>query len=181
MKRNEKEKTKRKFGNMAVKVKKQKGKKKVATKVRRAEPQQMTLLGSALRSLGGLGGGALGSVFGAPGVGSAVGTSLGGAISKWLGSGDYNVSSNSIVKQSLKAAAAIPAMHNDGQTVVVRHKEYLGEIRGSTTFTVQKSYELNPANVSTFPWLSSIASSFQEYKFRVVGLPFQARHPPWAQ
>ncbi len=128
----------------------------------------MTLLGTALRSLGGLGGGALGTMFGAPGVGSAVGTSLGGAISKWLGSGDYNVASNSIVKQSLKAAASIPAMHNDGQTVVIRHKEYLGEIRGSTTFTVQRSYELNPANVETFPWLSTIASSFQEYKFRGV-------------
>jgi uncharacterized membrane protein len=53
-----------------------------------SKPQQVTLLGQALRSLGGLGGGAIGSMFGAPVTGSAVGTSLGTAISKWLGSGD---------------------------------------------------------------------------------------------
>lgn len=141
---------------------------KVVVKPRKKETEKMTLLGQALRSLGGLGGGALGTMFGAPGVGGAVGTSLGGAISKWLGSGDYNVSSNTIVKQSLKAAASIPSMHNDGQTVVIRHKEYLGEIKGSTVYTVQRSYELNPANPTTFPWLSSIAESFQEYKFRGV-------------
>jgi hypothetical protein len=34
----------------------------------------------------------------------------------------------------LKAATSIPAMHNDGQSVIIRHREYLGEVRGSTTF-----------------------------------------------
>lgn len=146
---------------VVMKKKKSKGQRK-----QQETKQEMTLLGTALRSLGGLGGGALGTMFGAPGVGSAVGSSLGGAISKWLGSGDYAVGSNSIVKQSLKASASIPNMHNDGQSVIIRHKEYLGEIKGSSAFRVRRSYELNPGNPETFPWLSTIAASFQEFKFR---------------
>jgi hypothetical protein len=54
-------------------------------------------------------------------------------------------------------------MHNTGQTVVIRHKEYLGEIRGSTTFTVQDALQINPGNARTFPWLSGVAVRFQEY------------------
>jgi len=61
-------------------------------------------------------------------------------------------------------------MHNGGQSIVVRHKEYLGEILGSTTFTVQHVYDINPGLSYTFPWLSEIARSFQEY--RVKGMVF---------
>lgn len=57
-------------------------------------------------------------------------------------------------------------MHNDGQSVIIRHKEYIGEIKGSIGFTVQGSYTLNPGNKVTFPWLSGIANSFQEYTIR---------------
>jgi hypothetical protein len=135
-----------------------------------SKPQQVTLLGQALRSLGGLGGGAIGSMFGAPVTGSAVGTSLGTATSKWLGSGDYAVGSNSVVRSSLKAASSIPAMHADGQSIVVRHKEYLGEVISSTSFTVQQSFPLNPGLSTTFPWLAGIAVRFQEY--RIKGMVF---------
>lgn len=130
--------------------------------------KQMTLLGAALRSLGGLGGGAIGGMLGNAQMGANTGASFGGAISKWLGSGDYTVGQNSIVRQTLRAASAIPMMHNDSQTVVLRHKEYLGEIKGSTTFSVQNSFTLNPGSSETFPWLSSIASNFQEYSFKGV-------------
>jgi hypothetical protein len=53
---------------------------------------------------------------------------------------------------------------------VVRHKEYLGEVFSSEGFVVRQSFELNPGNSSTFPWLSGVASHFQEYKIR--GLVF---------
>nr|QNM36911.1 coat protein [Forsythia suspensa tombusvirus] len=105
-----------------------------------------------------------------PAGGASVGSSLGAALSKWLGSGDYTVGTNSIVKKSLKGTDSIPMMHNEGQSIVVRHKEYLGEVFGSETFTVRQSFELNPGNASTFPWLSGVAAHFQEYKIR--GLVF---------
>jgi len=57
-------------------------------------------------------------------------------------------------------------MHKEQQSVVIRHKEYLGVLTGSTAFSAQYAFTLNPGISSTFPWLSKIASSFQEYKIR---------------
>ena len=61
-------------------------------------------------------------------------------------------------------------MHNGGQSVVIRHKEYLGEIKGSTTFAVQHVYDINPGISYTFPWLADVAANFQEY--RIKGMVF---------
>ncbi len=133
-----------------------------------AKTSEVTRLGAALRALGSLGGGAVGGLVGLPAGGASVGSSLGAALSKWLGSGDYSVANNTIVKQSLKASSSIPVMHDSGQSVTIRHREYLGEITSSTGFSVYGAFELNPGNSRTFPWLSSIASNFQEYKFKGI-------------
>jgi len=146
--------TKRKI-KIQPKMAKSSTKKKISTEV--------GLLGQALRSLGGLGGGMVGGLIGQPAAGSAAGSSLMGAVSKWLGAGDYEVSRNTIVT---RAAAGIPAMHNTGQSVIVRHKEFVTSIRGSSAFTVQNTFNLNPGLASTFPWLANIASRFQEYEFK---------------
>lgn len=150
-----------------VKLRQKTTKTKAKTKKKEVQ-KEMTRLGAALRGLGGLGGGAIGSMFGAAGTGSSVGTSLGAALSRWLGSGDYSVTTNSVVQRTLKGSESIPAMHSQNQTVVVRHKEYLGEIRGSTGFSVQQVYSLNPGVGYSFPWLSNIAAQFSEYKFKGV-------------
>jgi len=136
------------------------------TKRKLAKRREVTRLGSALRALGGLGGSAVGSLVGMPMAGAAHGTSLGATLSKWLGSGDYQVNNNSIVQQTLRGTSSIPSMHNNGQTVVVRHKEFVTEVRGSIAFKVRASFELNPGRAATFPWLSAVASRFQEYRIR---------------
>nr|WRQ65340.1 structural protein [Tolivirales sp.] len=129
------------------------------------QKKELTRLGAALRSLGGLGGGAVGSLIGMPTAGAATGSSLGAALSRWLGSGDYEVSQNSLVS-SLKASGSIPAMHKDGQTVTIRHREFLCEVRGTTTFQVQQVLPINPGMDKTFPWLANIAQQFQQYRIR---------------
>lgn len=130
-----------------------------------AEKRELTRLGWALRSLGGLAGASAGALVGAPTAGSSLGTNLGATLSRWLGSGDYTVKSNSIVT-SLNSSDAIPAMHSSAQSITVRHKEFLGVITGSQSFTVQKTIELNPGLPEAFPWLSTIASKFQEYQIK---------------
>lgn len=129
--------------------------------------QNVSQVGQLIRSLGSLGGSALGGVVGLPAAGGAAGNSLGAALSKWMGFGDYTVSTNSIVS---KASTQIPAMHKEGQTVVIRHREFLTTVRSSTNFALQNSFTLNPGNSTTFPWLSTIAASFQEYRWK--GLVF---------
>jgi hypothetical protein len=132
---------------------------------RNQKQQELTNLGWALRRLGGLGGAALGGMVGMPGAGTSHGTNIGAALSRWLGSGDYSIGSNSIVTK-LKSSTGIPMMHNNDQSVVVRHREYVAEIRSNTSFTVNDSFEINPGNNRTFPWLSHIATGFQEYKIK---------------
>lgn len=134
------------------------------------DKQSMTAIGQALRTLGGLGGSTLGGMLGHASAGASLGTGLGAAISRWLGQGDYNVVSNSIVKSSLRASDSIPSMHKTGQTVTIRHKEFLTSIKGSTNFTVQRFFLLQPGDTNTFPWASGIASHFQQY--RIKGMVF---------
>lgn len=97
------------------------------------------------------------------GSGNAAGSSLGAAISRWLGSGDYTVARNSIVRNP---SGSVPMMHQDGQSIVVRHKEFLTEVLSNTSFTVNNSYPLNPGMQKTFPWMAAVACNFQEYKIR---------------
>jgi len=132
---------------------------------KRIQRQEVSAVGKILRELGGLGGAAAGSFVGQPGLGGSAGRELAAKASKWLGFGDYEVSSNSIVK-SMRATGTVPAMHKDDQTIVVRHREYLGELDGSTSFTMQSIFPLNPGMSATFPWLSAVAGRFQEYKIK---------------
>lgn len=114
-----------------------------------------------------MGGGFLGNMVGQASSGANIGHSMGAALSKWLGAGDYTVSRNSLVE---KASTGIPMMHKTAQSIIVRHKEFIGTVTGTSAFTVGLSYELNPGLEATFPWLSQIANNFQEYSFK--GLVF---------
>lgn len=145
---------------MTVMMKKQK-----TNKQKKKTSRGPTPIGTALRGLGSLGGGALGGYLGNPLLGSAAGSQLGALASKWLGFGDYAVSSNSVIS---KASTSIPSMHRDDQSVIVSHKEYVGVITSSTNFAVQYELPLNPGMAATFPWLANIASRFSEYAFRGV-------------
>jgi hypothetical protein len=57
-------------------------------------------------------------------------------------------------------------MHRAKQSIIVRHKEYVGDIYSSTSFALQQSLSLNPGLPSSFPWLANIAQSYQEYTWK---------------
>lgn len=131
--------------------------------------QKNTRLGRALRGLGSWGGASLGAMIGHPGAGGMLGSDLGAAISKWLGSGAYQVRVNSI----LSPDKTIPMMHQAGQSVIIRHKEFVCDVVSGATgtpssFDIGRTFYLNPGNVQSFPWLSTIAKQFQEYTWRGV-------------
>lgn len=132
---------------------------------RQKKAPEMTRLGSALRALGGLGGSALGGLIGMPASGGSVGTGLGASLSRWLGSGDYEVNKNSIVNK-LEMSGTVPEMHKSDQTIIVRHREFVTTVNSSQAFAVQQSFDINPGNNVLFPWLAGIAARFQEYKIR---------------
>ncbi len=140
---------------------------RVVVNMTRQKPKkksQPTAVGKLIRMAGAAGGRMLGGYVGIPDTAAAAGRQLGALTSRWLGFGDYRVNKNTI----LNSSNGIPAMHNTSQTVVVRHKEYVGPINSSIDFKNRYELPLNPGLSGTFPWLSGIAKRYQEYAFKGV-------------
>jgi len=108
----------------------------------------------------------------------SLGSRIGGKIGSFIGSGaqslfkhitgfgDYKISGNSLM------AGQVPMVSNVATAggTIVRHREYIGDIIPSTNFTLT-SFSINPGNTDLFPWLSAVASAYEEYAFR--GLIFE--------
>ncbi len=102
-------------------------------------------------------------------IGSQIGGFVGAAAQKMFsnitGFGDYKVKSNTLYN------GTDPPMFTAGnRSIVIRHREYLGDILSSTAF-VNRTYNIQPSLPDTFPFLSTISSSFEEYRFH--GLVFE--------
>ncbi len=108
-------------------------------------------------------GSALGGYIGGP-SGATIGSRAGAMVSKIIGTGDYSIKSNSVVLGS-----HIPSFSGNDRIVRIKHTEYLGDIFSTTSFSTS-NFPLNPGVRATFPWLSGIATQFEEYRF--LGLVF---------
>lgn len=77
--------------------------------------------------------------------------------------GDRNISAP--VAFSTYKRVPKPRFQSTTGGVVIRHREYLADVKGSVGFGV-RSWTIQPGEASTFPWLSSIANNFEQYQFR---------------
>lgn len=110
-------------------------------------------LGSAL-------GTGAGGRFGLSAPGGQVGSYLGSRFADLVGFGAYNVSKNSILApQNVR----IRNEGKHGDEIVVRHREYIGDIESSQTFTKAYELDLNPG-LAAFPWMSGVANNFQVWQ-----------------
>lgn len=136
--------------------------------------------GAALgTAAGAVGGGTAGMLLGPPGAayGAAAGGILGGAggyaagrgVSQLVGSGAYAVRSNSLM---VDEGQPVPMFGDMSQATRVKHREYIADIfaTGSSAFRLQ-NYFVNPGLESTFPWLSSLATNYQQYE--LLGMCFE--------
>jgi len=105
-------------------------------------------------------------------MGGQAGSMLGDAIKTMTGFGDYQIKENTLVLGAPPTVAngALP-----GGSIIISHKEYLGDVVSSSTAGAfqLRSYNINPGDEATFPWLSQIAGNFQQYK--VMGMAFSFR------
>jgi hypothetical protein len=118
-------------------------------------------------SIVGAGAGAASGIPGGPFWGSIIG----GTIGSIIGNGDYVVNGPKPTYNVIMNGQ-IPKFSTSRATNIVTHREYLGEIQGASGF-VNRQFPLNPGIPTTFPWLSTIAQNYQEYKFH--GLLFEFR------
>jgi len=129
----------------------------------------VSAIGQLLRGMGSVGGGILGGFAGNSSAGATLGQSTGAALSKWIGAGEYSLNKNSIV-ENFSRNGQIPSMHKEGQSILVRHKEYIGDVSASgsapTPFQNLFTLPLNPGIDTSFPWLAGIAQQYQEYTWK---------------
>lgn len=115
-------------------------------------------------------GGMLGSVFGP--TGAALGSSAGAALSRITGVGDYKVKSNSVMTDTASFSGEVPAFGKTDNSTRIKHREFISDITvGATPAAFSNtSYVISPSNATLFPWLSTLAQSYQQY--RVHGMVF---------
>lgn len=119
---------------------------------------------------GGLGGLAAGALFPEAGpLATAIGSFLGGKIGhladKIVGFGDYQVQSNSIMRGGMTSPQIMNTVEKGG--VVVRFREYVADIPATIAFA-SNVYFLNPGQRKSFPWLSTFAKNWQQYRWRGI-------------
>lgn len=114
----------------------------------------------------------IGGMFGNSAIGAVAGRWLGSGIGSIFGSGDYQQMGTSPKYNVITNGSQMPQFDTTKQTNIVCHREYLGDIQGTAGF-VNASYPLNPGMSQTFPWLSTVAQNYQEY--RIHGIVFEFR------
>lgn len=123
------------------------------------------------RDVGGIVGNAVSKYTGFSGA-SGIGKWLGTGIGSIFGSGDYQMVGQSPGYNVLASSKQIPQFSTTHASNIVCHREYLGDIVGTAGFA-NNSYPINPGMSQTFPWLSTVAQNYQEY--RLHGLIFEFR------
>lgn len=101
-----------------------------------------------------------------------VGAEAGRLFRRITGFGDYKVASNSLMSQ----LDQLPAFKNLSQGTRVQHREYLFDVVTSATaggFKLQ-TIPIQPALITSFPWLASSAENYQEYKLNGVIFEFKS-------
>lgn len=125
--------------------------------------------GSALGGLGSTAGRMIGNAW-FPGLGDAIMEGY----KYFTGKGSYSVKENVFLDPSFSHMT--PIVNKDpGGGVVIRRAEYLGDIISSSnanTFQLQNFF-INPGLSATFPWLSGVASNFDEWV--IEGMYFEFR------
>jgi len=127
-----------------------------------------------ISTAGGVIGGGIGGFLGGPAgalTGAGLGAHAGHLVEQITGFGDYKVIHNSLMRGGISPPQIINRMKN-GATVI-RHREYITDINASTAFQIQ-TYALNPALASSFPWLSQIASAYDEYQWEGMIFEFKS-------
>lgn len=104
-------------------------------------------------------------------IGSQLGDGMHKFVKSWTGLGDYKIVYNSLINTNGEPTN----FRSRGRGLVVKHKEYLGDIVTSSTavggFSVTKIV-VNPGFVTTCPWLAPIAGQYDQYRTRGVIFEF---------
>jgi hypothetical protein len=114
----------------------------------------------------------VGSLFGP--TGSLVGAAVDGIINHVTGRGSYQVTNNSLTAAGAELSGQAPHFSNKGDSIRVRHTEFIADVTSATTTLALNAYYINPGNNLIFPWLSKLSHAFTEYEFQGLLFTFKS-------
>lgn len=94
--------------------------------------------------------------------GAGVASSILGRIT---GFGDYKVKMNNVTMPGSFATSNARFASNE-HTTIIRHRELVGPVTPTTAAFQITKYPINPGLPKSFPWMSLMASGFEEYEVR---------------
>lgn len=118
--------------------------------------------------------------------GALVGGAIGRGVAAITGRGDYMVTDNSIIKSGFSgidvSKDTLPQFNRSQHTVRVSHREYFANLRvpASGANYINRSFTLNPGNAELFPWLSTLAKQYQQYKIRGMVFEYKSNTSDYA-
>lgn len=92
------------------------------------------------------------------------------------GFGDYeldSIQSNSVLAATSNGSyGTVPMIENSKTYNCVHHREYIGDVNGSTLSFNPVTYPINPGLDVTFPWLSAQAACYTGYRLKGIIFEF---------
>lgn len=76
---------------------------------------------------------------------------------------------------SVRLSTAEPKITGAYRSTRIRHRELITSVTGSTTFTAANTFSINPGLVASFPWLSTQAAGWEQYKFHKLKYCYYTR------
>jgi hypothetical protein len=124
-------------------------------------------------------GGIAGTAFGGP-SGGLLGAAAGDILGDLFGWGDYEtapvgyaITNNTTLGLQTPEAAQIPMMHTENGCCRISKREYITDVNMTADFSIDY-FGLNPTDARTFPWLSTVARNFEQFKFLGVSFGFRS-------
>jgi hypothetical protein len=113
--------------------------------------------------------------------GAAMGSVIGQGIAAITGYGDYKVRANSlnVVGTSVDT---VPRFVNSDHAVRMTHREFVGDlvVPDNPTGFNNTTYDINPSNNKLFPWLSRMATQYQQYRVHGMIVEYKSMSSDYA-
>jgi hypothetical protein len=85
--------------------------------------------------------------------------------------GDYTVSENTLWSGAVRSSSPPQFVTKAPGCTRICKREYVGDVVSAGGGFAMTSYQINPTNTTTFPWLSTVSQNYDSFRFR--GLIFE--------
>jgi hypothetical protein len=83
-----------------------------------------------------------------------------------FGGNNYARSQSAAAAYSTGATTRPPFQTTTRNGTFIRHREFLSNVTGTTSFSIGNTYSINPGLAASFPWLSTQAAGWEQYRFK---------------